>query len=391
MKRNLLSLSALLISTIVFAQAPLAFKYQAVVRDNTGNLLAEQSVGIQIDILKGAPDGTSVYNETHVATTNEYGLVNLEIGSGTSTDDFGTINWGDDDYFLQISLDASGGTSYELLGTSQLLSVPYALHSSVADSVVKESQTLVIDGNTLSISDGNSVDLPDGGTGVAAGNYTIHISGDISDSEAAQKLANELGPNTRTILVYQTTNLTTLDLSDVKFLDDLNIQNNASLSTILVDNLETCNNLSIRYCNSLVSIEFPLLSTCWSFDVFTCDNLNVLSVPQLASSFELTIQSCPEIVNLILPELASASQITIAYTSITSIGLPKLGNVRIFGVPWCSLTSESINAILALLVSFTSTPEFIELNNQFPPAPPTGQGIIDKGALILNGANVQTD
>jgi len=181
MKRTLLLFSALLISSIVLAQAPEAFKYQAVVRDNSGNLITEQSVGIQIDILKGATDGTSVYTETHSATTNGYGLVNLSIGSGTSTDDFSAINWGDDEYFLQISLDASGGTSYELMGTSQLLSVPYALHSSVADSVTKESQTLAIEGSTLSISDGNSVELPTGGTDPSAGKFMVAFQGNISD------------------------------------------------------------------------------------------------------------------------------------------------------------------------------------------------------------------
>ncbi len=110
MKRTLFLFSAMLISSLSFAQAPGAFKYQAVVRDNSGNLIAEQVIGLQIDILKGSTDGSSVYTETHSVTTNTLGLVNLQIGNGTTTDDFSTINWGEDDYFIQVSLDTTGGT-----------------------------------------------------------------------------------------------------------------------------------------------------------------------------------------------------------------------------------------------------------------------------------------
>lgn len=389
MKRPLLLLSFALISSIVLAQTPDAFKYQAVVRDNSGNLITEQVVGIQIDILKGATDGTSVYTETHSETTNAYGLVNLEIGYGTSTDDFSAINWGDDDYFIQVSLDATGGTSYELMGTSQLLSVPYALHSTVADSVVKESQTLAIDGNTLSISDGNSVDLPTGGAG--DGNYTIHISGDISDSEAAQKLADELGPNTRNILVYQTTNLTSLDLSAVTVLDELHINNNPSLSVLNLDNFESCNSLSILQCNSITSLDFSMLSQCWSYNISDCESLSIISCPKLISTFKLWIFRCNNIVNLSFPELKSANAIEIVNTGISDINLPNLISVYLLNSLSNKLTSESVNSILAILVNLTYTPVEVWLSNNNPPAPPTGQGLIDKSTLQSNGAQVYTD
>ena len=94
MKKTLLSLVA--IATISFTslgQSPEGFKYQAVVRDASSNPMTDQAVGMQITIQQGAIGGTAVYQETFAPTTNGYGLVNLEIGTGTSTDDFSSIDW----------------------------------------------------------------------------------------------------------------------------------------------------------------------------------------------------------------------------------------------------------------------------------------------------------
>lgn len=137
MKRTLLFIGSLMLFAIVtMAQTPEAFKYQAVARDAGGQILANQSVSFRISILQGSASGTSVYSETHAATTNTFGLVNLEIGDGTlASGDFSAIEWGADTYFTQIEMDASGGTNYQLMGTSQLLSVPYALHAKTAENV----------------------------------------------------------------------------------------------------------------------------------------------------------------------------------------------------------------------------------------------------------------
>jgi len=123
------------------AQTPQSFKYQAVARDASGEVIADQKVSFQISILQGSESGTTVYTETHVDSTNQFGLVTLEIGTGTTSDDFTAIDWGNNTYFIQIEMDASGGTSYILIGTSQLLSVPYALHSKTAETVTGVSFT----------------------------------------------------------------------------------------------------------------------------------------------------------------------------------------------------------------------------------------------------------
>jgi hypothetical protein len=136
MKNNYAILVALFIVATTFAQAPEQMSYQAIVRNATGNLVTNQQVGIQISILQTTATGTAVYVETQTPTTNVNGLVTLEIGTGTPvTGTFAAIDWATGPYFIKTEIDPAGGTSYTIIGTSQLLSVPYALHAKTAESV----------------------------------------------------------------------------------------------------------------------------------------------------------------------------------------------------------------------------------------------------------------
>lgn len=101
-----------------YAQSPESFKYQAVVRDASGNIVADQAVGVFIEIIQSTTDGTVIYSESHVPTTNNFGLVNLHIGEGTvESGTFADIEWGIDSYFVRVSIDLTGGTSYNEIGT----------------------------------------------------------------------------------------------------------------------------------------------------------------------------------------------------------------------------------------------------------------------------------
>jgi len=130
MKKVVLFFGLLILATITFAQAPQAFNYQAVVRDADGNLLENQAVGIKISLLQGSATGQEIYTETHTTTTNQFGQVDLKIGTGTVlTGQFDTIAWSTGNYHLQLSVDLSGGANYQIMGTTQMLSVPYALYA----------------------------------------------------------------------------------------------------------------------------------------------------------------------------------------------------------------------------------------------------------------------
>ncbi|MDD4671354.1 MAG: hypothetical protein PHI03_00305, partial [Bacteroidales bacterium] len=135
MKKLYTFLTAMLIALALWAQVPQKISYQAVVRDASGKLVTNQKVGMQISILQGSASGTAVYTETQTPTTNANGLVSIEIGSGAG---FSTIDWASDIYFIKTETDPSGGISYTITGTSQLLSVPYALHAKTAESVSGE-------------------------------------------------------------------------------------------------------------------------------------------------------------------------------------------------------------------------------------------------------------
>lgn len=126
----------LLLSTGSFAQTiPEKMSYQAVVRDADGQLVSETEVGMQISILQNTTTGTPVYVEIHTPTSNENGLVSIEIGMGATSDDFSSIDWSTGPYFIKTETDLTGGSNYVISGTSQLMSVPYALHAKVAESV----------------------------------------------------------------------------------------------------------------------------------------------------------------------------------------------------------------------------------------------------------------
>ena len=134
MKKIITICAAILMTANVFAQAPNKMSYQAVVRDGSNNLVSSASVGMQISILQGSVSGTAVYAETQTPTTNANGLVSLEIGGGTVVSgDFTTIDWANGPYFIKTETDPTGGTSYSITGTSQLLSVPYAFHAKNSD------------------------------------------------------------------------------------------------------------------------------------------------------------------------------------------------------------------------------------------------------------------
>lgn len=121
MKRLILTLFfAVFLIGEMLAQAPDAFQYQAVVRDSDGSIRANESLTVSISILQGSSAGTEVYAEDHDVTTTENGLVNLMIGEGTTSDDLSSIDWSNAPYFIEVSVDGS------VMGTSQLLSVPYA-------------------------------------------------------------------------------------------------------------------------------------------------------------------------------------------------------------------------------------------------------------------------
>ncbi len=130
MKKIVITLGLALCIFAAIAQAPQKFNYQGVARNNAGNPLANQNVSLRLSVLDNSSTGTVQYAETHTITTNAYGLFNVAVGGGNaSTGSFNAITWAGGDKYLKVEIDPAGGTAFVLAGSSQLLSVPYALNA----------------------------------------------------------------------------------------------------------------------------------------------------------------------------------------------------------------------------------------------------------------------
>ncbi|MDT0646276.1 hypothetical protein RM545_06205 [Zunongwangia sp. F260] len=126
----------LLLLTInnLFAQTPEKISYQAVIRDNSQALVTSSDVDLKIIVRQGSTKGTAVYEETHYTTTNSNGLVSLQIGTGiVNSGSFANINWAKGSYYIESQVDPTGSSNYTITGVSQILSVPYSLHSKTTE------------------------------------------------------------------------------------------------------------------------------------------------------------------------------------------------------------------------------------------------------------------
>jgi Collagen triple helix repeat (20 copies) len=182
MKKTIYVCFLIFLSLGIFAQAPQKMSYQAVIRDASNTLVVNAGVGMQVSILQGSPTGTAVFVETHTGTTNANGLFSVEIGNGTLVSgSFASINWASGPYFIKTETDPTGGSNYTITGTSQLMSVPYALYaetsggSGIPGPTGPQGPTGVAGTNGLNGATGATG--PQGPTGVAGTNGTNGLNG----------------------------------------------------------------------------------------------------------------------------------------------------------------------------------------------------------------------
>jgi len=134
MRKLFTFLAAVLLTASVFAQAPQKMSYQAVIRNSSNQLVTNTQVSMKISIQKKImfipPQYQNVYVETQNPTTNDNGLVSIRIGDGTVVGGvFADIDWSNGEYFIKTETDPAGGTNYTISGSTQILSVPYALYA----------------------------------------------------------------------------------------------------------------------------------------------------------------------------------------------------------------------------------------------------------------------
>lgn len=161
--KKLLSLTAIIFGVMLtFSQAPEKFSYQAIIRNGSNAVITNSTIGMKISILKTSAAGTVVYAESQTPTTNSNGLISIQIGAGTViSGTIAGINWATDSYYIKTETDPAGGTSYSIAGTTQLLSVPYALYSkNSASTVTNFTKT----GNNIANNNSGNVGIGTGAT-----------------------------------------------------------------------------------------------------------------------------------------------------------------------------------------------------------------------------------
>jgi len=141
MKRVLLLIAMIFVSSgILISQVPQAFKYQAIARDESGNILSNWDIGLQISIVETITQGQKVYVEVHHVKSNLNGMIDLVIGEGRrEKGEFEEIKWGENSYFIKMEMDIDGGSDYKEIGTTQLYAVPYALYAEQAGAISPDS------------------------------------------------------------------------------------------------------------------------------------------------------------------------------------------------------------------------------------------------------------
>ena len=132
------------------AQAPQGFNYQATVRNSSGDLIINSNVYFKFNVIQGSQTSIPVFTELHYVSTDDLGQVNLVIGQGTATiGNFPSLDWSLGSYYLGIELNTGNG--YVAMGTTQLLSVPYALYaenSGNATSTIPNLQSVLAENNS---------------------------------------------------------------------------------------------------------------------------------------------------------------------------------------------------------------------------------------------------
>lgn len=154
MKRFLILLIVISCSTFnLLAQSvPQGMKYQAVARDAQGKILANQPISLKVTFLKGGSEGEALYSEIHRITSNQLGLFDLTLGQGERSKSvkksISALPWSEDEVWMDIAIDETGGDNFISIGTSQLLTVPYAFHAGTADQLTSDGRVIAKNGNT---------------------------------------------------------------------------------------------------------------------------------------------------------------------------------------------------------------------------------------------------
>ena len=251
MYKSLITLVLTLIYFNCHSQIPQGISYQGVATDRHGNALTEQDISLRITILNSSPQGDIDYSETHLIKTNTFGLFNVVIGQGVSeVNSFENISWTNNEKFLQIEIDIRGGSSYQLLGVTQFLTVPFAFYAlKTADSLAAGEGINLENGYIINSSPDQEISLIGTGGTEISGEYPEFT---IFTPEAVE-IADTSSTNELQELSFEDNTLSISNGNSIKFTNTPPWYLNQETNDVYVDN----NNVAIGTNTSdyLLSIE----------------------------------------------------------------------------------------------------------------------------------------
>ncbi len=205
MKNTITLIAALLISISSFAQQ--GINYKALIKDNLGNVLVNQSVGVQFQIREATANGSAVYTETHPATTDANGILVLNIGKGTTGDTFSAIDWISNEHWLNVQLDITGGTNYKDMSTTQFMAVPYALSAANAANKIDDLSDAKSDTGGSSLFIGVDAGINDDGSnnnnlGIGKSALSLNTTGNTNTAIGGLALRKNTTGNNNTAIGY---------------------------------------------------------------------------------------------------------------------------------------------------------------------------------------------
>ncbi|MBP7810203.1 MAG: hypothetical protein KA163_12995 [Bacteroidia bacterium] len=405
--KKLIILFCLLAVSAIKAQAPQYLNYQGIARDAGGTIITT-AIGVKFEILQGSASGTVVYDETNTITPSSAGIFTTAIGSGAAgIGTFSLITWANGPYYIRVNIDPTGGTSYSTVGTSQLLSVPYALYAETAGN----TQTVNISGSAVTGTYPNyTITAP----GVPTASTGISISGGTITNTAPDQTVTLTSAGISSVsgtypsytidvpppaLNYNTgTNVLTLTQGTAVATTTL-VGAGSSTVSMFASGIASVNPVGAGN-NFTVSVQSPSFTSVGATSVTGTYPNFVINSPGASTTIPTSLQiNLPHTTSTLS---ANNFSITVAPTNITGAGVSgTYPNYTVNASPSTSITSGSANVVVAgsapsytisaatptLQINSPNTITPLGLNNYSITVPPSSVGLTGVGVASVSGSS----
>ena len=324
--KYLLGFLLILLTTHLSAQVPQAFSFQGLLLSEDGMSVGEINIDVRVSILDNISAGTIVYQENHTVLTSAEGLYTLSIGTGiVAVGQFTTIPWADGDKFIKIEIDREQDGTFEDSGTTQLLSVPYALVAGTASA----KPEIAVNNTIIAGMNSGTINLNTGITRVPVNYFYQWVDGKPEDV-----FVEYVGlPDNICIKTFGYNN-TSLDFNNSFILDDDGVQTIPGGFLNPQTNLDVCDpNIAVEGGTYNLTIIFRTANVVLDSLSYT---LSIESSPvyttcfsSLPATFSLESNGCDPAVISILDNIVISESTLIAYNISDPIDSSILHQIQI--------------------------------------------------------------